>query len=173
VSAILENLRASIGAIEGHTLREHFPFSSVIRGIPRGAVTNIYGIGKTEITLGFLAENQSAKIAWIEDRFSIFPCGVLQRKVDLDRILFSEAGREYIWTALQVLRSQIFQIVVVLGHPKDQSIIRRLQLTAEKSNVALILLSDSPIKAWGVSLAIRASRSGISQPPKSSIVRQR
>src|SRR4051812_38374506 len=60
---------------------ESLPFSRVAGGVPIGALTEISGPeggGKTEVLLGFLAENPKARVAWIEERFTVYPCAFPQ-----------------------------------------------------------------------------------------------
>ena len=109
----------------------------------------------------FLSENPKLKIAWIEDELTIYPCAFLQRSVDLDRVLFTEANNDAIWATLQALRSGLFQVVIMSAPWKDEKIIRRLQLTTEKSGSSLIILSDQLRKSWPISLQLQITPSGV------------
>lgn len=146
--------------------REVLPFSILKEGIPRGAITEISGTpgsGKSEFLLRFLAEHASLKTAWIEDQFTAYPCAFPQMGVSLERVLFAEAGAESLWTAQQILRSQLFGAVVLSPQTSlriNEIQLRRLQLAAKQSNAALILLPEYPTiqGAWPISLQIQYFR---------------
>ncbi|MEK6578314.1 MAG: hypothetical protein AABZ55_03730 [Bdellovibrionota bacterium] len=181
------------GAAKATPLREAYPFSQVEGGIPRGALTEISGrpgSGKTEVILSFLAENPSARIAWIEKSFNAYPCAFAQRGVGLERVLFVDSNansKEALWSAHQIIRSQIFEVVILsfqsLGQTgsgvKSPSVeddfdatgLRRLQLAAEKSRVSLILLLEEPSKVtkWSLFLQLQVSRSLKSGPEMGKI----
>ncbi|MGZ3699773.1 MAG: hypothetical protein ACXWP5_16765 [Bdellovibrionota bacterium] len=99
--------------------RASLPFTGVAGGIPEGAITEISGPpggGKTEVLLKFLSENPDTRVAWIEERFTAYPCAFVQSGVRLERVLFVEASpSEGMWAVLQCLRSQAFEIVVYFG----------------------------------------------------------
>lgn len=141
---------------------------------PRGAVTEISGSaggGKTELVLRELARQGSVarmdsvrsdsggRIAWIEDSFTAYPCAFEQAGVDLDRVLFVEAGMQTLWCAHQALRSGIFETVVVSLHVIEigEVDLRRLQLSSEKAQAGVILLPEQPAArgAWAIALQLR------------------
>src|SRR5689334_3582501 len=101
------------------TTKESFATSLVSEGIPKGSITEISGPGKTELVLALLKENQSATVAWIEEKFSVYPFGFIQRSVSLNRVLFVDAGSETCWSALQILKSQAFQILIIYSDNLD------------------------------------------------------
>ena len=139
--------------------REWLKCSGVDRGLPKGAITEISGCGKTELVVRLLGENPGLRAAWVEQKFSIFPFAFLQRAVDLERILFVEGGVETEWSLLQILKSQAFPVVVAYLEKTDVRTLRRWQLTAEKSGAALVWLTQKPQSLWPVSLQIRVERS--------------
>lgn len=133
-----------------------------------GALTEISGVagsGKTEAVLRFLAEHPSERVAWVERDFSIYPCAL--QEAGLERVTFADVGGDpklALWTAQQVLTSQIFKIIVLaLGFQGvcDLTVLRRMQLAAEKSQASVILLNETPLAGvtWPISLQLRASRS--------------
>ncbi len=169
----LENLSSRIGALRGASAKESFHWSLVPSGLPRGAITEIAGSGKTELVMQFLAENPHVKAAWIEPVLSLYPCAVLQRQVALDRMLFNEAGKEVPWVTLQLLRSQLFHIVVLDAACSDFRALRRFQLATEKANCGLILLSNRLQRAWPISMQIRVQREDFQGHLAVTVVKQR
>ncbi len=121
-------------------------------------MTEIAGNGKTELVIQLLAENPHVQAAWVEAVLSIYPCAILQRQVTLDRLLFNEAGKDVSWVTLQLLRSQLFQVVIVNAAHFDFTMLRRFQLTTEKANCVLILLSDSLQSAWPIRMQLHVHR---------------
>ena len=143
--------------------REVLPFSLLKGGVSCGTLTEVCGVdgrGKTEFVLRFLAENRKARVAWIEEELTIYPCAFAQYGVALDRVLFVEAEKEAFWTAQQVLRSRLFKIVVLSARQNEAIELRRLQLAAEQSSTALILLSQKPTTqgAWPIGLQVEVHR---------------
>jgi hypothetical protein len=107
----MSNLRELIAAVSFRP-RDHLPCPDLRSGIPVGALCEVSGPGKTEFVTRFLAANSEMRVAWIEDELSIYPNALLQRQVDLNRILFVEAGQDSYWSILQALRSQLFGTVI-------------------------------------------------------------
>lgn len=152
MSALAE-LRARIGALTSRNT-ERLAFSLVPEGLPRGGLVEISGRGKTEAAVRFLAENP-LPAAWIEERFSLFPTALLQREVDPARILFLEGGKEAAWAAAQVLRSQLFPILIYSAPYGEERELRRFQLLSETAKTTMLLLRPQPSKAWPIALQLR------------------
>ena len=124
-------------------------------GVPRGALTEVArptGAGRTSFVLDLLAGHPGQRAAWIEGELSFYPPALPLHGVDMGRVLFIEAGSDLLWATQQILRSQLFPIVVLekgralLG----ENDLRRLQILAHQGNTALLLLSDQPARqgAW-------------------------
>jgi hypothetical protein len=154
-TAIIEKLRHLVGS---KTERELIPFSLLPHGVPKGAITEISGKGKTEFVLQFLKENSELKVVWIERNFSAYPFGFLQREVDLDRFLFIEGAKDLDWCVYQALRTSVFQAVIVYSEDIGLNSLRRIQLQSEKSLAATLWLTDQPKNAWPVHLRIAIER---------------
>ena len=123
------------------------------------------GGGKTEVALRFISEAEKTRVAWIEDRLTIYPCAFLKSQIDLRRVLFvespeSDSGSEILWAANQILRSQVFGIVVIGEGSFTETELRRLQLAAEKSKVSVIMLRGAPSRQglWPISTQIEVHR---------------
>lgn len=153
--ASIEQLRELIAFKQGFSQKEHFATSLLSGGIPKGAITQIFGYGKTEATVQFLRDNPEQRVAWIEVDFELNPVGILQRDVNLTRILFTEAGEHLMWAALQALKSQLFSIVVLRTKSLHEKDLRKLQLAAEKANSSVILLSEEFSPSWPISLVVK------------------
>jgi hypothetical protein len=141
-------------------------FSYLEDGIPRGAITEVSGRsggGKTELVLRFLAENPEARVAWVEEELTIYPCAFPQNRVELERVLFVDApfGKK-LWTAHQILRSGACPIVVIDAQGLSEADLRRLQLAAERADAAVILLTQEPSArgAWPIAAQLAVQRPG-------------
>lgn len=162
--ALLQELRARLGNTEKLPA---FPYSRLEQGLPRGALVEITGPGKTESVATLLAENPLLRVAWIESHFSLLPSALPQRKVNLEKIFFVEGGRDSAWAASTILRSQLFPIVVYHPAPlpreteNDLRELRRFQLLAEKSASTMILLGEEPrTLAWPIRLSLASENGG-------------
>jgi hypothetical protein len=161
----LSQLLSNFPKYVSSTAREILPFSLLEGGIPLGALTEISGRaggGKTEVVFKFLAENPQVKVAWIEESFTLYPCRMAQQKVALERVLFVETSEEYLWVAQQVLRSQIFSVVVLVAPVPHETILRRLQIAAERAKSTLIFLTEYPTMqgTWPIAVQLQAMREG-------------
>jgi len=159
----LEKLKKLNGILNDLPQYEVYPFSLFRKGIPRGAVTEVSGepgSGKTELILNFLSESTQLRVAWIEEEMTIYPCAFPMKGVDLERLLFVEARQEALWATLQVMRSQVFDVVILCVRFIEQGHLRRLQLCAEKTDTSLILLSETPSKKghWPIAFQINVYR---------------
>lgn len=136
--------------------KENLSCSLLESGIPKGVITEITGTGKTEFVLAFLREHPTLRVAWIEENFSVYPFGFMQRNVSLDRILFVESGTsDTLWSVLQVLKSQIFSVVVVYAENLDLMALRKIQLASEKSGSATLWLTAKSRALWPVRRHVR------------------
>jgi hypothetical protein len=153
----LEELRYLIAAKQGYQPRGSLHCSVLPDGLPRGAITQIYGFGKTEAAVQIIKDNPDLKAAWIESHFELNPLAIAQREVDLTRMLFAEAGEHMVWTCHQILKSQLFPIVILKEAPMDDMVLRKLQLAAEKAEASLIILTEEVSSSWPVSLMLKAT----------------
>lgn len=145
---------------------ESYRFSQLENGLPKGGVVEVSGEaggGKTEVVLRFLSENPETRVAWIEDELTIYPCAFPQNRVGLERVLFVESKEaEMLWTAHQILRSQVFGVLVLrVAKSLDEMALRRLQLSAEKTQTTIVLLVEDAAKrgTWPIAVQLRAKRS--------------
>lgn len=169
----IEILRAQIETLGGYVSRETLSSSQIVKGLPRGAITQISGPGKTEFAVLFLKDHPEFNAAWIESSVaSIYPCGILQRKVSLNRILFIEAGNEVSWVVGQVLKSGLFEVIILSSLVTDLKLLRRFQLATEKAHAALILISEIRLAAWPIALQLESSRNQKGQL-KIEVIRER
>ena len=144
--------------------REFLRFSAIEGGLPKGALVEFSGqagSGKTETILRFLAQNPEVRVAWVEENFTIYPCAFPQAGVGLDRVLFVETGSvELLWSVNQILRSQIFGVVVLVAKEQNVIALRRLQIEAEKAGATVILVAETAqqIGNWPISLQLEFAR---------------
>ena len=151
----LEDVKA---LIRGTTKRTTLSCAALAGGIPKGAITEISGLGKTEFAVAFINEHAPARVAWIEEKFSIFPPGLLQRSTKMERILFVEAGADFAWAVLQVLKSQIYPILIIYSEHIALNILRRIQLAAEKAEAVIVWLTHQPQMLWPVTMRLKVLR---------------
>jgi hypothetical protein len=169
MSAVLHLIKEFPSFFSFHTKSrpEAYRFAHLEDGLPKGAVVEVSGSdggGKTEVVLRFLAENPEARVAWIEDELTIYPCAFPQNRVGLERVLFVESKKgEALWTAHQILRSQVFGVVVLrVAHGlSDEMALRRLQLAAEKTQTTVVILAEEPARrgTWPIAVQLQARRS--------------
>ena len=167
-SAVLEQLKSLVARKQQ---REHLPFSLMESGIPRGAITEISGQGKTEFVLTFLREHPTLITAWVEKKFSAYPFAFSQQGIDLRRVLFIEGEKNLDWCVYQALRTSRVQAVVVYAESIELKSLRRIQLQAEKSQAVAFWLTDGPKEAWPVALRLHVEREN--QVLKPQILKQR
>lgn len=153
--------------------KETLGFSLLPDGCPKGAITEVVGSGKTEFVLALLAEHPQLKVAWVEENLSIYPVAFLQRNVSLNRVLFVESGRETCWCALQALKAQIFQVVVLYAENLKLAELRKIQLAAEKSQALVFWLTARPQSLWPVSLQVEVRRVARESALEGRILRRR
>lgn len=144
---------------------------------PKGALTEVSGpsgSGKTEVVLGFLAKHSELKVAWVEQKLSIYPSAFPLRKISLSRVLFVET-EEYLWAAYQVLKSQVFQVLVLSAPVRQEIALRRLQIAAEKAQVVVVLLTESLTQqgTWPISVQLQVSRGAQAFEPEINILKFR
>ena len=164
MTASLQEVKEWIAAHAGFRTAEYIGFSKLQPGIPRGSMTELSGSGKTEIVANLLVENPKCKAAWVEKEMSIYPSALTQRKISLDRILFIESGRDLFWTANQVVRSQLFDLLILdaettTNQTTDQRELRRLQLEASRTKTGVVWLTEEAHSSgFGFSIQARVNR---------------
>lgn len=142
-------------------LRPGLRCTATAQTLPLGGLTEVrgpLGSGKTEFVLRLLAENPEARVVWVAEEQDIYPCAFWDQGIARSRVLFAQAPKQMVWSALQVLRSGLFQILVLdcsNSFSFSEIELRRLQLSVEKTQTALILITDS---------SVTQSRSYISWP---------
>lgn len=146
------------------SFRDSLPFSLFSGGIPRGALTELsspLGCGKTEVVLKFLAEHPELSVLWIEQEFTFYPNRMLQERVSLNRVLFVESS-EGPWVALQGLKAQIFEVVVLNSFILSETNLRRLQIATKRAGSIVFLLSEQRTQcgAWAILLQLGVEKQG-------------
>jgi hypothetical protein len=134
--------------------KEFLTFSKFDLQIPKGAITLVSGFGKTEFVLDFLSEHRDFFTIWIEEKFSFSPSAALQKELSLKNFLFVESGRQTIYTCLQALKSQVFQVVLVYCENIDLKDLRRIQIFSEKSDCITFWLTNNRKKMWPIALQV-------------------
>ncbi len=157
--------------------RERFSFSRWETGIPKGAITEITGPGKTAFVADFLKERPDERVIWIEESFSLFPLALEQRGVAPEQVLFVDIGRENSreleWTLLQALRSQAFSIAVLYSEFEDSRMLRRIQLATESAHAATLWLRSTPHASQTSALSLRIERDPVTDERRPIRLRER
>ncbi|MBL7714475.1 MAG: hypothetical protein JNL01_03340 [Bdellovibrionales bacterium] len=167
----LTDLTRIQGVALANTLRkESLPFSRIDGGLEKGKITEWIGplgCGKSELVLQFLNENPETRCAWIEEKFTALPSSFSKQGTDLNRFLFIETGPETPnnlgWAAAQVLRSGIFQVIVLHSNRVSSIDLRRIQLLAEKAQACVLVLREAPVaqsraQDWMIQQSWKVSR---------------
>ena len=132
--------------------------------LPRGALVELLGSGSREWLFRVFRGHKETRIAWIEPELTLFPPAVVQRGVDLSRMLFVETRREWNWALLQILRSKFFHFAVTpvdLVPAKGSDVfLRKLQIQAERAGTTLFFLSDIDTPFFGITHRIRVDGEG-------------
>lgn len=167
--------RAALSGLK-QMVREHSPFhgvetlpcSLISSGLPKGSLCEIQGqlgTGITDAATLILAEHPTKRCAWIERDFTLFPTGSLQRGIQPGQLLMIQSGREMLWSALETLRSQLFDFLVLTNPGFDDKDLRRLQMMAEKSGTCVLVLNhlaglrtDSRQDSSAISLTVKIRR---------------
>ncbi len=133
-------------------------------GLPKGALTEISGAlgsGKTESVLRIVIENPELRVAWLEKQWSLYPYALARSHAGEGAALRNlwcvewEACPVPIFSViLQIIASQAFGAVVIYRESSPEFLwteisLRRLQIAAEKSNVAVIVLSERALAQGG------------------------
>ncbi|NCN26255.1 hypothetical protein GW915_01665 [bacterium] len=147
-------LKALVGKASGYTRRETLRFSLCPEPLPRGALIEVTGFGKSEFVAEFLAEHKHQAI-WLEESFNLNPLAFLQRQISLKNIHFVEAEHNLFWASAQVISSGLYDSIVINQPNWDLKQFRKIQLMAEKNNQLIFLLAKTPLNAWPISLSLQ------------------
>jgi hypothetical protein len=130
------------------------PFALHEPGLPLGALTHLGGARRTSALLALLAEHPELRAAWVEERVTAYPPALARQGLRLERLLFVQAPpQHYFWALTQVVRSQLFKVVVAASPMRGEGIpLRQLQLACEQAACALIVVGEVEGPAWPVRL---------------------
>jgi hypothetical protein len=76
----------------------------------------------------------------------------------LESLLLIEGGEHYVWSLLELLRSHLFQVLVVASPVSEELELRRLQLAAEQAQAAVLLLASEPQWIWPIRTHLKVHR---------------
>ena len=134
------------------TGRQTLHWSLYAPGLPKGTLTHFEGQGRTSAFMQLLTEHPGLSAAWLEKGMTAYPPAFSRAGVNLDQLLFVEGGKHYAWSAAQLLRTQIFPIVLLASPIEGELELRRLQLAAEQSSTVVLLLSKIQGPTWPIRL---------------------
>lgn len=151
-------LQALVGRVSGFAQREALRFSLSPTPLPKGALIEITGFGKTEFVAQFLAEHKQQSI-WLEENVPFNPFALFQRKVCLKNVYFVEAEDNLFWASSQVIQSNLYNTIVINSPKWNLKQFRQIQLMAQKSQQLIFILSKTPLNAWPISLSLKVRAS--------------
>ena len=183
---LLEQLKALPSFASYIPQEEPYPFSLFSKGIPKSGLVELsgpWGSGKTEVILRFLSENHTLKTAWIEREFNFFPPVLMEHKLGLRQTLFidldyqtfhpASSQKTPLWCAFQILRSEIFKVLVFSQIDFTETELRRLQLLTKQTGTLIFFLktSASQQKSWPLSLQLGVKRTPTDPHPVLTLIR--
>jgi hypothetical protein len=179
---LLDQLRALPSMVRLSPQQQYF-FSLLPCGMPKAGLVEFSGAsgaGKTESILYFLNENPNLEVAWIEKEFTIHPPAFSHFKVALDRVLFIDTSspgfkQTPFWCASQILKSRLFQVLVISHIEFSEIDFRRFQLAAKQYGVLVILLRVEPLLAnsWSVVLQVQVKRAENLDCPRLKVLKSK
>lgn len=131
--------------------RESLPFTLYPAGLPLGALTQIKGAHATQMLLSLLAENPGMRAAWVEERLSAYPPAFVQQGGNLECLLFVQGGEHFVWALQELVRSQVFKVVIIASPIQSQESgleLRRLQIAARHGLCAVIVAAEIEGPTW-------------------------
>lgn len=138
-------------------------------GLPRGAITEIFGEaaeGGWWLGLTALAQVRDKMCALVEPAGTFFPPGAASLGVDLRRlVVIREPNRKRaLWALERIAREKNIGVTIAAIPGLTDTELRRLQLAAEHSGQACILMraaGELSRASWGaLRLAVRAETTG-------------
>lgn len=154
----LEEIRKKLGQyFIADTTREFLDCDTVPGGVPKGVLCEIVGTARTEWILRLLRQNPSLNIFWAEEKLTLFPTALEQRGFDLRRILIAETQGMLFQTLRRVLKSKVFDCVILPGTIQEVKKLKALQLFAREANAGVFFLSKYPKNAWSVLFQLEAN----------------
>jgi hypothetical protein len=132
-----------------------------------GQLLEVLGEGRGTWAIRFLRDRKDLRAAWMTVSFlELFPMGVAQEEVALERILFLERvpERQGVDILLNILRSRLFGVVIfekeILPRERQDVQLRKMQIVAEEAGSLMILLSEHPTPSYGISVRIETDGGG-------------
>lgn len=142
-------------------------YRGVEGGLPAGSLVEISGTEAHKAAARFLAEHPLLPVAWIEADLKPFPEAVARTRLNYDKVLFIDGGKDSSWAASSILTSRCFSILVYHAPYAGERELRRFRKQAKASGTTMILLREMPSFSASISLQLRANAS------KVEIVRRR
>jgi len=133
-------------------------------GLQKGGVTEISGAlgsGKTESVLKLVVENPELRVAWLEKEWTLYPGALVRGHAGQEALLqnlwcveWERSSVPIVSVLLQIIASQTFGAVVIYASSANAAFftaidLRRLQISAEKANVAVIVLTERALAHGG------------------------
>lgn len=148
------------------------PLLEVEAGLPQGAITQICGFGKSEAALQIIKDNSEFKAAWIESNQELNPLTLSEENIDMAHFICKETGEHMIGLCQRLIKSNLYPLIILKSAPLDDFLLRKLQLTVEKSQTALVILTEDFSSSWPISLMLKAQRHQNTESISIEVLRQ-
>jgi hypothetical protein len=179
----LEQLKTLPNLVHLSAPPEGYLFSLSPLGVPKTGLVELagpLGSGKTEAIFLFLKENPKLKVAWIEKDFTLFPSAIPFYELSLQQILFIDISspcfkQSLLWCATQLLKSQLFQVLVISHLSISEIELRKFQLLSRQTGTLVFLLQNRRTEgqSWFFTLQADVNRSEKSGNPLFHFTRSR
>jgi hypothetical protein len=124
--------------------------------LPQGSLIEISGPEARTQAARILSENRHVPAAWIEQELAPLPPEILSAKLNFDRVLFIDGGRDAAWAASSLLSSGHFPLLVFYAPYESESFLRRLRRLARAHHATVLLLREDPCFSWAIRVQLHA-----------------
>jgi hypothetical protein len=140
----------------------------VLGGFPRGGITLVsgqLGSGRTTVVARCLAAltARSRAVAWVDGAALLYPPGLHQLGLSLERLLMvRHVGERGVFALEQIVGSGLFSGVASFGQDRwlTSPRWRRLQTASEGARVATVMVVKEELSFSGAALKLRTERRG-------------
>jgi hypothetical protein len=124
--------------------------------LPSGSLIEISGPEARAQAARILAENRHVPAAWIEQQLHPLPREITEAKLNFDRVLFLNGGKDSAWAATALLSSGHFPLLVFYAPYENEAFLRRLRRLARQFDATVLLLREDPCFSWTIRVQLHA-----------------
>lgn len=138
---------------------EYWPAPGISKGIPRGAVIELFGKDRQEWFCEFLKYNPELQIFWDQKSRRLAEVDLIEIAASRPRINLASLKNLIEVTLRHVIQSQKYEIIVTQNSFTDFRIFQTLQIFLKKSNCTLFLWgTDKKSKSLPISLQLQITK---------------